>query len=237
MKALVVDDDPVLADLVAFTLRREGFQVVQAQDGVGALQRWQEERPDIVILDVNLPARKPGDVTAVLASGDGFSVLQRLREWGDTPVIMLTVRGEEDDIVRGLKLGADDYVVKPFSPRQFVARVQAVMRRASKEAEPGRLQVGDLFLDIDRQEARRGEAGAAIPLTSLENRLLEYLMLHPGHILAIQDLISHVWGPGGGDRDMLRQLVHRLRIKIEPDPSQPVYIETIPGRGYGFKKP
>ena len=122
MKALVVDDDIVLADLVAFTLRKEGFQVIQAQDGSSALQRWADEKPDIVILDVNLPK------TAPLA--DGFSVLQRIREKADTPIIMLTVRGEEDDIVKGLSMGADDYIVKPFSPRQFIARVQTVLRRS-----------------------------------------------------------------------------------------------------------
>lgn len=228
MRALVVDDDKVLADLVAFALRREGFEVIQAHDGESALQRCEQERPDIVILDVNLPKTVP-----VL---DGFTVLRRIREKSDTPIIMLTVRGEEDDIVHGLKLGADDYVVKPFSPRQFTARVQAVLRRAAAESGPGLMEVGDLYLDTDRREARiKGQD--PVSLTPLENRLLEYMMLYAGHILTVQDLISHVWGPGGGDRDMLRQLIRRLRVKIEPDPAHPILIETIPGKGYGLNKP
>lgn len=227
MKALVVDDDKVLADLVTFALRREGFEVVQAQDGESALQRWEQEKPDIVILDVNLPKTVP--------ALDGFTVLRRIREKSDTPIIMLTVRGEEDDIVHGLKIGADDYVVKPFSPRQFTARVQAVLRRATPGSGPGLMEVGDLSLDTDRREVKiRGEAIAS--LTALENRLLEYMMLYAGHILTIPDLIDHIWGPGGGDRDMLRQLVRRLRVKIEPDPSHPILIETVPGKGYGLNK-
>ena len=226
MKVLVVDDDVVLADLVAFSLRREGFQVIQALDGESALQRWADEKPDIVILDVNLPKTVP--------PSDGFTLLRQIREKGDTPVILLTVRGEEDDIVRGLKLGADDYIVKPFSPRQFVARVQAVLRRSARGAKSSLLQAGALTLDTDRREVRIQD-GYPISLTELENRLLEYLLLHAGHILTIQDLIDHIWGSGGGDRDMLRQLVRRLRAKIEPDPSQPVFIETVPGKGYGLR--
>ncbi|HSQ25804.1 MAG TPA: response regulator transcription factor [Anaerolineales bacterium] len=226
MKALVVDDDIVLADLVAFTLRKEGFQVIQAQDGSSALQRWADEKPDIVILDVNLPK------TAPLA--DGFTVLQRIREKADTPIIMLTVRGEEDDIVKGLSMGADDYIVKPFSPRQFIARVQTVLRRSLHGPEASFLQVGLLTLDTDRREARIQD-GIPVTLTDLENRLLEYLMLHANHILTIQDLLNYIWGPGGADRDMLRQLIRRLRVKIESDPSNPLFIETVPGKGYGLK--
>jgi len=227
MKALVVDDDRVLADLVSFTLRREGFQVVQAQDGESALQRWMEEQPDIILLDVNLPK--------TTALSDGFAVCRKIREKADTPIILLTVRDDENDIVFGLQAGADDYVVKPFSPRQLVARVQAVLRRSARGPVGGVQQVGDLRLDPDRREARLGD-GPPAALTALECRLLEYLLLNAGHILPINDLIAHVWGPGGGDRDMLRQLVRRLRAKIEPDPATPTLIETIPGRGYGLKK-
>ncbi|MBN1264804.1 MAG: response regulator transcription factor [Anaerolineales bacterium] len=230
MKALVVDDDKVLADLIAFSLRREGFEVFQAQNGQTALDRWREENPDIIILDVKLPRTVP--------ALDGFTVLQRIRQAAETPVIMLTVRGEEDDIVNGLKMGADDYIVKPFSPRQFIARVQSVLRRAARGAEKSLLKTGPLALDTERREVRIQD-GFPISLTDLENRLLEYLMFNAGHILTIKDLISTVWGSsevGGGDRDMLRQLVRRLRIKIEPDPSTPIYIETIPGKGYGLKR-
>lgn len=227
MKALVVDDDRVLADLVAFTLRREGFQVIQAQDGQSALQRWEEQQPDIIILDVNLPRTVP--------AMDGFVVCRRIREISDTPIILLTVREDEEDIIQGLKLGADDYVLKPFSPRQLVARVHAVLRRAGKTAGSAILEANGLTLDPNRREVNVGE-NLPVSLTALECRLLEYMMLHAGHILSIQDLIDHIWGPGGGDRDMLRQLVRRLRSKIEPDPAEPVYIETVPGLGYGLSR-
>lgn len=228
MKALVVDDDRVLADLVSFTLRREGFQAIQAHDGESALRRWAEEQPDIVILDVNLPKTVP-----VM---NGFQVCQRIREISDIPIILLTVREDEDDIVYGLKVGADDYIHKPFSPRQLVARIEAVMRRSNKGSAPSFLEVGRLTLYADRREVRITPPGDPISLTALECRLLEYFMLHPGHVLSNRDLIDRVWGPEGGDRDMLRQLVRRLRTKIEPDPSQPVFIETVPGYGYGLRR-
>jgi DNA-binding response OmpR family regulator len=221
MKALIVDDDPVLADLVAFTLRREGFQVLQARDGQTALRRWTEEDPDIIVLDVNMPKL------------DGFAVCRHIRAQADTPIILLTVRGDEDDIVRGLELGADDYIPKPFSPRQLVARMQAVLRRAGMTLSPGIRQAGDLTLDPSRREVRIKD-GNPISLTPLESQLLEYLMLNAGHVLTHGNIIDHVWGPEGADRDMLRQLVHRLRNKIEPDPTEPIYIETIPGLGYGL---
>jgi DNA-binding response OmpR family regulator len=232
MKALVIDDDRVLADLVAFTLRREGFQVVQGYDGEAALQSWDKEQPDLIVLDVNLPKL------------DGFAVCRRIREQADTPIILLTVRGEEDDIVRGLELGADDYISKPFSPRQLVARAQAVLRRAGKTSTPAIRQAGELVMDAGRRELRIGQ-GPPVPLTPLENRLLDYLMVNAGHVLTTEALIDHVWGAEGGDRDMLRQLVRRLRAKVaracgvaEPDPAaRPGYIETVPGLGYGLTLP
>lgn len=222
MKALVVDDDRVLADLVAFALRREGFDVIQAHDGEAALRRWAEEQPDLLILDVNLPKL------------DGFAVCRAIRTQADTPIILLTVRGDEDDVVRGLELGADDYIAKPFSPRQLVARTQAVLRRAGKAPTPAIRQVGRLTLDPARREARLGE-GDAVSLTPLETRLLDYLMANAGRVLTTENIIDHVWGPEGGDRDMVRQLIRRLRTKIEPDPARPTIIETIAGLGYGVK--
>ena len=227
MKILVVDDDRVLADLVDFTLRREGFQVIQAHDGQAALRRWQEEHPDLLILDVNLPHAVP--------KLDGFVICQRIREQADTPIILLTVREEDDDIVRGLQLGADDYILKPFQPRQLVARVQAVLRRTGKTTTPDFHTFGDLTLYHERREVQVKQ-GDRIPLTSLENRLLAYLMLHAGHILSYEDIINHIWGPGGGNREMLRQLVRRLRAKIEPEPNASVYIENLPGVGYGLSR-
>jgi DNA-binding response OmpR family regulator len=223
MKALIVDDDRVLADVVAFTFRREGFEVIQAYDGPTAIRRWSEEQPDIVILDVNMPTM------------DGFAVCRRIRERSDTPIILLTVRGEEDDIVKGLEIGADDYIVKPFSPRQLVARANAVLRRAGQTTISPLLQVGELTFDSSQRRLTIG-AGDPISLTPLESRLLVYLMANAGHVLTTDAIIDHVWGPGGADRDMLRQLVRRLRSKIETDPADPTYIKTIPGLGYGFTR-
>ncbi len=228
MKALVVDDDRVLADVLAFTLLRAGFQVVQAYDGEAALQSWAEEKPDLIVLDVNLPRL------------DGFAVCQRIRAQADTPILLLTVREEEDDIIHGLDLGADDYITKPFSPRQLVARAQAVLRRAGKKLAPSVRQVGKLALDPSRREMRIDQ-GEVISLTPLECQLLDYLMLNAGHVLTYEAIIDHVWGAGGGDRDMLRQLVHRLRGKLsqarDTETGEPAAIETVPGLGYGLASP
>lgn len=221
MKALVVDDDRALADLVAFTLRREGIQVTKAHNGQAAWKAWQADQPDFVVLDVNLP------------DTDGFTLCQQMRAEADVPIIMLTVRGEDDDVVRGLELGADDYVHKPFSPRQLVARIQAVLRRAGKPAAATMMRVGNLALDTDRRLVQIGQ-DKSVQLTSLETKLLDYLMLNAGHILTIEAIMEQVWGAEGADRDMLRQLIHRLRRKIEPDPANPIYIETVFGVGYGL---
>lgn len=221
MNILVVDDDRVLADVVAFTLRREGFEIILAHDGQAALERWAEHQPDLIILDVNIPKI------------DGFTVCEQIRESDKTPIILLTVRGEEEDIVHGLDLGADDYIVKPFSPRQLVARTNAVLRRTGQAPALPIFNIGELSFDAHHRKVTFSD-GDSISLTPLENRLLEYLMLNAGHVLTTDAIIDHVWGPGGGDRDMLRQLVRRLRGKIEPDPAQPSYINTIPGLGYGF---
>lgn len=232
MKVLVVDDDRVLLDLISFTLRREQFEVIQALNGARALELWEKEQPDLVVLDANLP------------QVDGFTVCRRIRQAGDTPVIMLTVRGEEDDIVRGLSLGADDYMLKPFSPRQLVARIQAVLRRSGKAAVPAVQQVSHLSLDPGRREARWGDQ-PPIALTPLESRLLSYLMLNAGQVLTNEALIAHLWGAEGADRDMLRQVVRRLRAKLalaysgapaaEPPPHN--FIENISGLGYGLNTP
>jgi DNA-binding response OmpR family regulator len=221
MKVLVVDDDRILADLISFTLRREGFQVIQAHDGEAALQRWADDQPDLLVLDVNLPGQ------------DGFTVCRHIREQAQIPIILLTVRAEDDDVVKGLGLGADDYIAKPFSPRQLVARVRAVLRRAGQEMGPAKRQIGELSHDLNRREVRLGP-NQGVSLTPLESRLLDYLMLNAGQILTAEAIINHIWGVAGGDGDMLRQLVRRLRSKIEPNPAQPIYIENIPNLGYGF---
>lgn len=224
MKILVVDDDRVLAEIMVFTLQRAGFDVIQAHDGATARRRWQQDSPDLIILDVNLP------------DDDGFEICRDIRQESDVPIILLTVRGEEDDIVHGLQIGADDYITKPYSPRQLVARTQAVLRRAAagnNEVVPASREVAGLRLDLGRREVEV-EGGEPIVLTPLESRLLDYLMVNAGHVLTNDALIDHVWGPQRASRNMLRQLIHRLRNKIERDPSEPKYIETVPGIGYGL---
>src|SRR5215211_3177307 len=229
MKVLVVDDDRVLADLVSFTLRRSGYEVLIAGDARTAIERWAEDQPDLIILDVNLPG------TAELQ--DGFAICRRIRSESDVPIILLTVRGEENDVVHGLEAGADDYVLKPFSPRQLVARIQAVTRRGrSTETarHPAKFSVDGLDFNPKLREVHLAD-GTSKSLTSLESRLLEYLMLNAGHVLTTDDLISDVWGASGGNSEMLRQLVRRLRAKIEDDSSNPYYIQNLPGLGYAFR--
>ena len=229
MKVLVVDDDRVVADLVVFTVRRAGYEATMASDAASALRRWAEDKPGLIILDINLPG-SPG-------VQDGFAICQRIRSESDVPIILLTVRGEEDDMVHGLEAGADDYILKPFSPRQLVARIQAVLRRgraADISHASARLSKDGLDFNPKLREVSLPN-GMTKSLTSLESRLLEYLMLNAGHILTTDDLISDVWGANGGNSEMLRQLVRRLRTKIEEDPTKPYYIQNLPGLGYAFR--
>ena len=222
MKILLVEDDLALSDVVSFTLRRAGYVVVAAYDGLAALEQFAAAAPDLLLLDLNLPRL------------DGLGVCRQVRAESDVPIIILSVRGEDEAVVRGLEMGADDYMVKPFSPTQLVARIRAVMRRVGVSATPTTLAVGGLTLDRSRGEAVRLHDGAVIRLTALELKLLEALMLHPGQVLPSDTLITTVWGPEGGDRTMLKQLMYRLRAKIEVDASSPVTIETVPGIGYAF---
>ena len=227
MKALIVDDDRTLADLLAFTLRREGFEPILAYDAPGAIVKFENEHPDIVIVDVNMPG-EPG-------LRNGFDVCRRIRLTSDVPIVLLTVRDDEEDVIQGLNIGADDYVLKPFSPRQLVARVQTILRRASA----GRVQSTASFdyrdLNFNPQMRAFIRSGQEpVTLTRLEARLLEYLMLNSGHILPTECIIDHVWGQEGGNAEMLRQLIRRLRLKIEQSPDTPELIQNLPGVGYGF---
>lgn len=228
MKALVVDDDRVLADLLVFTLRKAGYQAIQAFDGPSALEKWESDQPDIILLDVNLPARVP--------PLDGFTICQRIRQVSDVPIIMLTVRGDEDDIVKGLRLGADDYVLKPFSPRQLVARVESVLRRTGKTAAPATYQWDGLEFDPGKREVSLPD-GQVVDLTPLENRLFVCLIQQAGQFIPVDDLIASIWGPELASRDMLRQLVRRLRSKFGQGQSPPLEISNIPGLGYGLLNP
>lgn len=223
MKILVVDDDPDLRDLIGYTLRRDGYFVIEAEDGMAALLLAEVERPDLVLLDVNLPRL------------DGFEVCRRLRAASATsgiPIVMLTVRGTEEDQVRGLDLGADDYLAKPFSPRTLLARVRALLRRSGGAERPQPLVVGDLLIDAEGQSVRVA-GGDPVRLTRLEFRLLQLLAANAGTDLPFERLLRHVWGDRlSGDRQALKQLVHRLRQKIEAQPAEPRYLLSAAGVGY-----
>lgn len=221
MKVMVVEDDLALSDVVSFTLRRAGYDVVTAHDGLAAVEMFEQAAPDLLLLDLNLPRL------------DGLGVCRQVRSLSNVPIIILSVRAGDEAVVRGLEMGADDYMVKPFSPTQLVARIRAVMRRAGVQALPAQLQVGELTLDRSRSEAQRGDR-PAVRLTGLELKLLEALMLHPGQVLPSDTLITTVWGPEGGDRTMLKQLMYRLRAKIEEEGAPSPTIETVPGVGYAF---
>lgn len=220
MKILVVDDDLVLADVISFTLRRAGFDVLLAHDGATALERFQLEAPNIVVLDVELPRMS------------GLEVCRAIRSKADTPIIMLTVRDTDEDVVHGLELGADDYITKPFSPTQLVARAQAVLRRTGKATPPRKLAFAGMTLNPERHTVQFPDQ-TPIQLTQLEFKLMETLVLNSGQVLPAGTLIDRVWGPGGGDKAMLKQLLYRLRRKIELEDSA-IYIEAIPGIGYAL---
>jgi DNA-binding response OmpR family regulator len=222
MKILVVDDDLELLTLIAFALRQAGYLVIEASDGPSALASIENERPDLVVLDYNMPRM------------NGLEVLRRIRsETTGIPVMMLTVRSDEETQVEALDHGADDYLTKPFSPRTLLARIRALLRRAGVETH-GPLTNGDLALDVE-SHAVSVRGGPPVPLTKLEFRLLQLLFAHAGHTVSIERLTSHVWGyRGTGDRQLLKQLVHRLRQKIEEDPASPAYLATVPGVGYAL---
>jgi|APCry1669188879_1035177.scaffolds.fasta_scaffold01218_7 two-component system alkaline phosphatase synthesis response regulator PhoP len=225
MRLLLVDDDRDLVEVLTYVLQREGFSVVAAFDGEGAWRQFQSEQPSLVILDINMPGI------------DGLEVCRRIREASTVPVVMLTARADEVDIIRALGLGADDYVTKPFSPRQLVARVKAVLRRAAAvpvsvpPSEPEELRSGVLHLDLrTRTMTRRGEV---IHLTPLEYKIMVFLLRNQGRVLGSAAIVEHVWGyVGSGNEDLVKVHVHRLRQKIEDDPQSPMHVRTVPGAGY-----
>ena len=219
MKLLTADDDKDLLALIAFTLSQAGYLVVKASDGPSALREFEAEAPDLVILDINMPG------------ASGFQVCEAIRAKSRVPVMMLTVRGEEEDLVRALELGADDYLTKPFSPRTLLARVKALLRRAGMESSAP-LAAGRIALDVDEHTVQVG-SNAPVRLTKLELRLLQMLVANAGHTVSSDRLLMQVWGrKGSGDRQLLKQLVHRLRHKIEVDPANPQILQTAPGAGY-----
>lgn len=223
MRILLVDDDCDLVDLLSFALQRAGFVVLPAYDSASAERLLQEGEPDLAVLDVGLGAT------------DGFELLRQVRRGSDIPVIMLTARAAEDDKVRGLDLGADDYLTKPFSHRELIARIRANLRRRGQSlplppVEKSQLQVGPIVLNSAQHSA--SVDGQALDLTVTEFRLLYYLMLNAGTVVSTRAALRHVWGyddPGGSD--VVRVTVHRLRRKIEHDPASPRFLQTVAGVG------
>src|ERR1700679_2431685 len=219
MKMLIADDNRDLRELIGFTLTQAGYLVLKAGDGPNALQTFDNESPDLVVLDINMPGMS------------GFQVCEAIRKRSRVPVIMLTVRGEEEDLVRALELGADDYLTKPFSPRTLLARIKALLRRAGME-NSGPLASGRIKLNVEDHTVQIG-AAAPVRLTKLELRLLQMLLVNSGRTVGSDRLLVHIWGHrNSGDRQLLKQLVHRLRQKIEKDPSLPQILQTAAGAGY-----
>ncbi|MCI3929146.1 response regulator transcription factor [Streptomyces sp. AN091965] len=221
-RVLVVDDDLTVAEVVTGYLERAGYVVDRAVDGPGALLGAAAREPDLVVLDLMLPGM------------DGLEVCRRLRARGPVPVIMLTARGDEDDRILGLEIGADDYVTKPFSPRELVLRVESVLRR-SRAADPAprpgtRLRAGALALDPAARRATKN--GTELALTVREFDLLAYFLRHPGRAFGREELMREVWGWDFGDLSTVTVHVRRLRGKVEDDPGAPRLIQTVWGVGY-----
>ena len=217
---LVVDDEPIVRDVVVRYLRREGYETLEAGDGLDAQELLRRHEPSLVVLDLMLPAM------------DGLQLCQWIRRNSDLPVIMLTARAEEADRIVGLELGADDYVTKPFSPRELAARVRTVLRRSGPAAGPSeRIVLGDLELDGAAREVTK--SGRELRLTAKEFDLLWFLASHPRRVFSRDQLMDRVWGyEPAFDTGTITVHVRRLREKIEDDPSKPRHLETVWGVGY-----
>ncbi|HEV8535569.1 MAG TPA: response regulator transcription factor [Candidatus Limnocylindria bacterium] len=227
MKILIVDDEPDVRALVRSSLSyaRQDLTPLEAGDGDEALSMIYSERPDLVVLDLALPRR------------DGFSLLEQVRQKTDLPIIVLTARGLEEDKVKGLRLGADDYLTKPFSPQELVARIESVLRRALPRApRTGTIESHEIVIDLNARRVRR--SGKDIHFTPTEFNLLTELATHPGEALSHDTLLTRVWGPEYRyETQYLKVYVGRLREKIEPDPNEPKLIQTVRGVGYRFASP
>jgi DNA-binding response OmpR family regulator len=217
---LAVDDEAGILRLIKLDLTEQGFRVVTASNGEEALKILEEQRPDIVLLDMIMPEMS------------GLEVMRRIRETRDVPIIMVTAKDSDQDKVRGLELGADDYIVKPFSSDEMGARIHAVLRRAVGPQNTERMiKVGDVEIDLNRRIVTRG--GEVVSLTRTEWLLLQYLAANAGQVMLNAELLSKVWGPEyRDDVQYLRVWVSRLRRKLEPDTSEPTIIKTMQGIGY-----
>ena len=216
---LVVDDEPSVRDVVVRYLRQAGYRTLEAGDGNDARDLLELEMPSLIVLDLMLPGM------------DGLALCRWIRERSELPVIMITALGEETDRLTGLELGADDYLAKPFSPRELVARVKAVLRRSSPPATAQPIEFGELVIDPARREVRR--AGAPLRLTTLEFDLLWFLAANPNRVFERGELMSNVWGYTSElDTGTVTVHMRRLRAKLEEDPSRPRHLETVWGSGY-----
>ena len=224
-KILLVDDDPSLLELIQYNLEGEGFQVMTAKDGQAGVRLFFTDRPDLVILDVAMPKL------------DGYQVCERIREMSDTPVIMLTARGREEDIIKGLDLGADDYLTKPFRVNELLARVRATLRRARMKPEVVEtVTYSDDYLSIDLDAHRVTIEGEPVKLTAIEYKLLAFLVKHKGRLLEFRQILENVWGfEYIDDIDYLRVYIWHLRRKIEPDSKNPIYLINELNMGYRFE--
>ena len=223
-RVLVVDDELAIRRFLRASLPAQGYQIFEAESGEQALRAVATERPDLIILDLGLP-----DL-------DGVEVTRRLREWSRVPVLILSVRGHEDEKIAALDAGADDYLTKPFGIGELLARMRVAMRHAAQPAEDPVVTVGDLTVDVARRLITVG--GREIALTPVEYSLLRALAVHAGRVMTHGQLLREVWGPGyASDGNLLRVNISKLRHKIEPEPARPQYIVTEPGVGYRLREP
>ncbi len=220
-RILLVEDDPVLCETLQYNLQRERLQVFVADNAEDALQLFHEHQPHLVILDVMLPSRS------------GFDLCRIIRQHSQTPVLFLTARAAEEDKIRGFELGADDYMVKPFSVAELTARIRSILRRTRPEP-PQRIRFGEVEIDTEAKRVYRN--GVETPMTPKEYALLVLLASHPGKVFTRDQLLDHVWGLGTYVSPRTVDVhIRWLRSKVEPDPNNPRYIQTVRGSGYRFE--
>jgi two-component system KDP operon response regulator KdpE len=225
LRILIVDDELAIIKFVRANLEADGFETLAAIDGVEALDTVEKELPDLLVLDIMMPKM------------DGFEVCRQLREWSQMPIIMLSARGDEEDKVKCLNLGADDYISKPFGVSELTARVRAVLRRTNAlDITPAQPFFTEGILSFDFVKRRVTVAGNEVRLTPTEYTLLKELVLNAGKVLTYTQLLNRVWGPEyGEEREYLHVFIGRLRAKLEPDPTHPIHIVTVPAVGYKFQ--
>jgi DNA-binding response OmpR family regulator len=225
MKALVVDDDVDLVDIITYALRREGYEVIGATDGLQALDRLRADPPDIVVLDLRMPRL------------GGFEVCRRIRHVSDVPIIVLTARTEESDILRGLQIGADDYMIKPFSLKQLAARMETVLRRCRSDhyrRAVAEVKAGDIVLNLQTHEVTRN--AVSIQLTPLEFRILYMLAMNEGQIIPYTRIVDYAWGYEGGDANLLKTHICHIRQKLRLPLEGEGSIRSLPTVGYSLVK-